>query len=181
MAELIRPTTDADLEAVAAIYAAEVVAGFATFDTEDPSRRRWEDKLGSSHPGDHFLVAEVDGAVVGFAYSGPYRERGAYTHTRETTIYLSPAAAGNGLGRRLYDDLLTRLRRADVHTVLAAIALPNEASEGLHRACGFERLGVMRQVGRKHERWIDVAWWQVLLEGQPITGGRPLPADRPDR
>lgn len=163
MAELIRAAIDADLDAVAAIYAQEVAGGYATFDTEPPPRSRWEAKLASDHPGDHFLVAEVDGAVVGFAYSGPYRERGAYTHTRETTVYLGHDAAGRGLGRRLYDELLARLRQAGVHTVMAGIALPNDASEGLHRACGYERLGVMREVGRKLDRWIDVAWWQLLL------------------
>ncbi|GAB4013975.1 GNAT family N-acetyltransferase [Nocardioides ultimimeridianus] len=161
MAELIRAATDADLDAVAAIYAREVAGGYATFDTEPPPRGRWEAKLASDHPGDHFLVAEVDGTVVGFAYSGPYRERGAYTHTRETTVYLGHEAAGRGLGRRLYDELLARVREAGVHTVLAGIALPNDASEGLHRACGYERLGVMREVGRKLDRWIDVAWWQL--------------------
>lgn len=163
MAELIRAAIDADLDAVAAIYAQEVAGGYATFDTEPPPRSRWEAKLASDHPGDHFLVAEVDGAVVGFAYSGPYRERGAYTHTRETTVYLGHDAVGRGLGRRLYDELLARLRQAGVHTVMAGIALPNDASEGLHRACGYERLGVMREVGRKLDRWIDVAWWQLLL------------------
>lgn len=159
---VIRDATDADLDAVAAIYAHEVATGYATFDTEPPPRSRWEAKLASTHPGDHFLVAVQGGRVMGFAYSGPYRERGAYTNTRETTIYLAPEAAGHGLGRRLYDDLLARLDAAGVRTVLAGVALPNDASEGLHRACGFERLGVMREVGRKFDRWIDVAWWQRM-------------------
>jgi phosphinothricin acetyltransferase len=162
--EVIRPATDADLDAVAAIYAREVAEGHATFDTEPPPRSVWEAKLGSGHPGDHFLVADLDGAVVGFAYSGAYRDRGAYTHTRETTIYLAPSAAGRGLGRRLYDELLARLRAAGVRTALACLAVPNEASEALHRACGFERVGVMRQVGRKFDRWVDVAWWQRMLD-----------------
>jgi len=158
--ELIRPATDADLDAVAAIYAREVETGHATFDIEPPPRTVWEGRLASAHPGDRFLVAELDGRVVGFAYSSAYREKGAYAGTRETTIYLDPAAAGRGLGRRLYDDLLTLLRDAGVHTALACLAIPNEASEALHRACGFERVGVMREVGRKFDRWIDVAWWQ---------------------
>ena len=164
----IRDATDADLDGVAAIYAHEVRTGFATFDTEDPPRARWEAKLSSTHPGDHFLVAvdgdQVGDRVLGFAYSGPYRERGAYTNTRETTIYLDRAAAGNGLGRQVYDALLARLQEGGVHTALAGVALPNDASEGLHRACGFERLGVMREVGHKFGRWIDVAWWQRMLD-----------------
>lgn len=159
----VRPATDADLDAVAAIYAHEVRTGDATFDTEPPPRAVWERKLASTHPGDHFLVVEVAGAVAGFAYSGPYRDRGAYDRTREVTVYVDRAAAGRGLGRLLYDDLLARMQASGVHTALACIALPNDASEGLHRACGFERQGVLREVGRKFDRWIDVVWWQRML------------------
>jgi phosphinothricin acetyltransferase len=161
----IRTATDEDLDAVGAIYAAEVAEGSATFDTEPPPRERWEAKLASTHPADHFLVAiaVADGSVVGFAYSGPYRERGAYTHTRETTVYVAAGGAGRGTGRLLYDELLRRVAAGGAHTVMAAIALPNDASEGLHRACGYERLGVMREVGHKFGRWIDVAWWQRVL------------------
>lgn len=167
----IRPATDADVDAVAAIYAREVSGAYATFDTEPPPRTRWTAKLASTHPGDHFLVAVEDGRVLGFAYSGPYRERGAYAHTRESTIYLDPSAAGRGVGRALYGELVDRVAAAGVRTLLAAIALPNDASEGLHRACGFERLGVMREVGRKLDRWIDVAWWQLMLGGTGPASG----------
>ncbi|HJQ04758.1 MAG TPA: GNAT family N-acetyltransferase [Nocardioides sp.] len=160
---VIRPATDADLDAVAAIYGREVVEGHATFDIAPPPRSAWEAKLASAHPGDLFLVAADGDRVVGFAYSSAYREKGAYAGTRETTIYLDPAAGGRGLGRRLYDGLLDRMRAAGVHTALACLAVPNEASEALHRACGFERVGVMREVGRKFDRWIDVAWWQRVL------------------
>lgn len=163
----VRPATDADLDAVAAIYAHEVRTGYATFDTEPPPRARWEAKLASAHPGDHFLVADLDGAVAGFAYSGPYRDRGAYDRTREVTVYVDHAATGRGVGRLLYDDLLARMRAGGVRTALACIALPNDASEGLHRACGFERQGVLREVGRKHDRWIDVVWWQRMLGDRP--------------
>lgn len=163
MAVVVRPATEADAGAVAAIYGREVVEGYATFDTVAPPLDLWVAKTGSTDPRSPFLVAVEDGAVVGFAYAGPYRERGAYANTRETTVYLSPSATGRGVGRQLYDDLLARLAAAGVHTVLAGIALPNDASEGLHRACGYERLGVMRDVGRKFDRWIDVAWWQRVL------------------
>jgi phosphinothricin acetyltransferase len=159
----VRPATEADVDAVAAIYAREVAEGYATFDTTAPARELWVGKTTATDPRSPFLVAVEDERVLGFAYAGPYRERGAYANTRETTVYLSPEAAGRGIGRRLYDELLVRLVDAGVHTVLAAIALPNDASEGLHRACGYERLGIMRDVGRKFDRWIDVAWWQRVL------------------
>ncbi|UUW90194.1 N-acetyltransferase family protein [Nocardioides sp. WV_118_6] len=165
MAAVVRAAVDGDLDAVARIYAREVAEGHATFDVAPPARSVWEAKLASTHPGDHFLVAEAEpgGPVVGFAYSGAFRDRGAYHHTREVTVYLGAGATGRGLGRLLYDDLLARMTAAGMRTALACIALPNDASEGLHRACGFERQGVLREVGRKHGRWIDIVWWQKML------------------
>lgn len=160
---MIRRASEGDVDGIAAIYAREVAEGYATFDTERPSREHWLAKVTSVDPRSPFLVAVEADRVLGFAYAGPYRDRGAYAQTRETTVYLDPSVTGRGLGRQLYDALLPMLVDAGVHTVMAAIALPNDASEGLHRACGYERLGVMRQVGRKFDRWIDVAWWQRVL------------------
>jgi phosphinothricin acetyltransferase len=109
-----------------------------------------------------FLVAVDAGSVVGFAYSGPFRARPAYAATRETSVYLAAGARGTGVGRALYSELLTRLDDAGVHTQVAVVALPNDASEALHRALGFERVGVLREVGRKFGRYIDTAWWQRM-------------------
>lgn len=159
----VRAALDTDLDAVAAIYAREVREGTATFDITPPPRSKWEGLLASAHPGDHFVVAVVEGDVVGFAYSSAFRPKGAYDRTREVTVYVDPSAAGRGVGRLLYDDLLARMERGGVHTALACISLPNDASERLHRACGFERQGVLRDVGRKFDRWIDIVWWQKLL------------------
>lgn len=160
---IVRAATDADLDAVAAIYAREVHDGTATFDLAPPPRSKWEAQLASPHPGDHFLVAVDGDDVLGFAYSSQFRPKGAYDGTREVTIYLAASATGRGLGRLLYDDLLTRMTASGVRTALACISLPNDASEALHRSCGFERQGVLREVGRKFDRWIDVVWWQRML------------------
>ena len=162
----VRPAADTDLDAVAAIYDREVREGTATFDLTPPPRSKWEDLLASPHPGDHFLVAVAQGELLGFAYSSAFRPKGAYDRTREVTVYVDPSAAGCGVGRLLYDDLLDRMRRGGVRTALACISLPNDASERLHRACGFERQGVLRDVGRKFDRWIDIVWWQKVLDGE---------------
>jgi L-amino acid N-acyltransferase YncA len=159
----VRVATELDLAAVAAIYGREVREGVATFDEAPPTPDTWLAKLRSIDPGDHFLVAEAEGSVVGYAYSTAYRTRTAYRHTRETTVYVSPDAVGQGVGRALYDDLLARLRADGMRTALAAIALPNPASQALHEQAGFEHLGTMREVGFKFGRWIDVGWWQLLL------------------
>lgn len=156
----IRVATADDLPAVAAIYAREAREGHATFDLEGRPMQLWEDKLVA---GDHFLVAEHEGTVIGYATSGTYRPKPAYRHTRESTVYVAPGHQGLGTGRTLYDALLARLADDGVHLVVAAVALPNPASLALHHACGFTEVGTMREVGRKMDRWIDVAWLQKLL------------------
>lgn len=158
----IRPAREEDLAAVAAIYNVEVETGVGTFDTEPKAPEHFAHRLRPDAPGDVFLVAEDASTVVGFAYSGPFRPRPAYAGTRETSVYLAGAARGQGWGRALYGELLARLDAAGVHTAMAVIALPNDASEALHAALGFERVGVLREVGQKLGRWVDTAWWQRL-------------------
>ena len=159
----VRAATSADLPAVKAVYDHEVRHGISTFSTEPPGLDYWRARLESDRPGDHLLVAEEDGAVLGYAYSSDYRPREAYARTRETSVYLATQARGRGVGRALYDDLLARMRADGVHAVVAVVAVPNPASQALHRACGFTCAGVLHQVGRKFDRWIDTEWWQRRL------------------
>ncbi|HEX3932024.1 MAG TPA: GNAT family N-acetyltransferase [Nocardioides sp.] len=161
--ESIRPGLAADLADASAIYDEQVRTGHATFDVEPAPASTWRKLLGRTEPGDHFLVADDDGDVVGFAYSSAYRPRPAYRFTRESTVYLAERARGRGLGRVLYDELLDRVRADGIHVVLAVVALPNPASVALHEACGFEHAGTLREAGRKFDRWIDTAFYQLLL------------------
>jgi L-amino acid N-acyltransferase YncA len=161
---IVRTADPADLPRVAAIYDEQVETAISTFDLEPPGLGYWEARLASREPGDHLLVAEPDGGgVAGYAYSSSYRPRPGYARTREVSVYLSAEARGQGLGRLLYDELLGRLRADGMHRVLAVIALPNDASEALHRACGFERVGVLPEVGWKLDRWIDTGLWALRL------------------
>ena len=157
----IRRAVPADLPAVAAIYAREARDGHATFDVEGRPMALWEERLAAAD--DHFLVAEHEEVVIGYATSVPYRPKPAYRHTRESTVYVAPGHQGLGVGRGLYDPLLAQLTDDGVHLVVAAVALPNPASLALHRACGFTEVGTMREVGRKMDRWIDVVWLQKVL------------------
>jgi phosphinothricin acetyltransferase len=159
----VRPATGADLDGVAAIYDEQVRSGISTFDLEPPPPSYWAYHLESTEPGHHFLVAEAEGEVVGFAYSSTYRPRPGYRLTRETSVYLAEPARGRGLGRELYEALLPRLADDGIHVVLALVALPNPASVALHERCGFTHLGTMREVGRKFDRWLDTAWYQRML------------------
>jgi L-amino acid N-acyltransferase YncA len=160
----VRSADPADLPRIAAIYEEQVRTAISTFDLEPRPMSYWEARLTSEEPGDHVLVADSpSGEVVGYAYSSSYRPRPAYARTREVSVYLDAGARGQGLGRRLYDELLARLRADGVHQVLAVIALPNDASEALHRVCGFSRVGLLPEVGWKFGRWIDTAVWGLTL------------------
>src|SRR4051794_9848735 len=160
----IRPAVEGDLADIAAIYAHEIANSIATFDLEAPTLAYWHQRLVGAQQGDHLLVAvDSDDDVVGYAYSCSYRPRPAYALTRETSIYLDPSVRGKGVGKLLYPALLRAMAATGVHTAVALVALPNPGSVRLHEACGFERVGAMREVGYKFDRFIDVAWYQKIL------------------
>ena len=160
---VVREAAPADIEAMAAIYDEQVRTSVATFDTEPRGSAYLSEKLASHAPGDVVLVACAGDALLGYAFSGSFRPRPAYAGTKEVSVDVAAGAQGRGVARLLYAELLARLdAEPSVHTQLAVIALPNEASERLHAAFGFERVGVLREVGHKFGRWVDTAWWQRL-------------------
>jgi L-amino acid N-acyltransferase YncA len=112
---------------------------------------------------------EDDGRIIGYAYAGPCKSRPAYRWACETSIYLEAGRRRTGAGRTLYEALFRRLAERGYRTAIAGMALPNEASAGLHRALGFEPVGTYRRIGWKHGRWHDVAWVQRSLAeaGEP--------------
>lgn len=110
-----------------------------------------------------WLVAEADGSVVGYSYATRWKARSAYRHSVETTIYLKNGSNGRGIGKTLYSALLEILRQQGVHAVMGGAALPNAASVALHESLGFERVATFRQVGFKHDQWVDVAYWQLIF------------------
>ncbi len=157
---VVRTATADDLPALAGIYNESVAHSVATFDVEPQPPELFAARVASTRPGDHVVVADQGGRVVGVAYAATYRPRPAYDGTRETSVYLAPEARGRGLGRVLYDELLARVDADGIHACVAVIAQPNAASEALHAAVGFERVGTLREVGRKFDRWVDTTWWQ---------------------
>ncbi len=160
----IEPAGPGHVVAVARLYAAHATGGYATFDLEGPPESVWEERRRANGPGDLLLVAlGDDGAVLGFAWSHPYRPKPAYESTREAAVYVDAAAVGRGVGSALYAELLDRATAAGVHLVVAGIAEPNAASTRLHERMGFTRVGTMTEVGHKHGRYRDVTWWQRRL------------------
>ena len=160
----VEPAGPEHVAAIARLYTAEALDGYATFDVEGLPESVWEERRGSTGPGDALLVAlGDDGSVLGFGWSHAYRPKPAYGSTRETTVYVDPAAAGQGVGTAVYLRLLEQATAAGVHLVVAGIAEPNPASTRLHERLGFTRVGTMTDVGHKHGRYWDVTWWQRRL------------------
>ncbi len=172
----IRPSTEADLPAITAIYAWHVEHGTGTFelDVPDPAemRRRRADVLGKGLP---WLVAERAGEVLGYAYANHFRPRRAYRFCLEDSIYLADAARGQGVGRLLLAELMARCQAAGARQMLAVIGdSANAGSIGVHRSLGFEHTGVLKSAGWKFGRWLDV----VLMQKALGLGDSVAPVDR---
>lgn len=159
-----RLATHDDAEAIRAIYNSEVVGSTVTFDMVP---RTVEDQLAwlDDHSGAHPAIVAVDDVdrVRGFASLSPYRPRPAYRMTVEDSIYVHGDTRGEGVGRLLLGELMVLAEAHGFHSVMARIVDGHQASIALHRACGFELVGVERQVGRKFARWLDVALMQRIL------------------
>jgi len=161
---VIRAAVAADAERIAAIYNYYVENSVITFEEQVVSRDemagRIADVQGQGLP---WLAAELDGSVVGYSYATKWKSRSAYRHSVESTIYLEHGLEGRGIGKALYSALLPLLRTLGMHAVIGGAALPNPASVSLHESLGFERVGTFREVGFKHGRWVDVAYWERVL------------------
>ena len=161
---IIRRASPTDAGPIARIYNHFVENTVITFEEEAVSApdmaARIAEAQGLSLP---WLVAEVEGAIVGYAYARRWRPRSAYRYSAETTIYLERGFEGRRIGATLYSALLPLLRERGIHVAIGGVALPNDASVALHEKLGFERVATFRQVGFKHDRWVDVAYWQLVL------------------
>lgn len=158
---MIREATPSDAPACAAIYAPYVTDTVISFEAQPPSAAEFARRIRSAHL---WLVAEIEGRVCGYAYASAHREREAYRWAADAAIYLDAADRGHGLGRSLYGDLIERLRERGFCVLCAGVALPNPASEALHRAMGFTEVGTYRRIAFKLGRWVDTRWYQLQLQ-----------------
>jgi L-amino acid N-acyltransferase YncA len=170
----IRSAQPSDIPAITRIYAHAVLHGTASFEIEPPDEsemaRRQRVLLDGRHP---YLVAEADGAVLGYAYAGPYRARPAYRWSVEDSVYIAPEAQRRGVGRALLESLIGESERRGFRQMIAVIGdSAQTASIELHRALGFRLIGTIVSVGFKHGRWLDsVLMQRPLGEGATSVPG----------
>jgi L-amino acid N-acyltransferase YncA len=172
---LVRTARASDIPAITAIYSQSVLNGTASFELEPPDeaemRRRFEAIAGAGYP---YLVAELAGKVVGYAYANAYRTRPAYRFTVEDSIYLAPDMQGKGIGRALLDALVGACTERGYRLMLAVIGDSAQyASIRLHRSVGFTFSGTLHSVGYKFGRWLD----SVIMELPLGDGDRTTPGE----
>jgi L-amino acid N-acyltransferase YncA len=170
----VRPGTERDGAACAAIYAPYVTDTAITFETEPPSAAEMAERIATAARKHAWLVLEEEERVIGYAYGARLQPRAAYRWACEVSVYLDRGVRRSGGGRALYEALFARLRERGFRVAVAGMTLPNEGSVGLHRAMGFEPVGTYRRIGFKHGDWHDVAMAQLLLAEQDSAPAEPV-------
>jgi phosphinothricin acetyltransferase len=174
---MIRLATAADAPQIEAIYRPFCDESHISFETPAPDAAELASRIERTNRRFSWLVDEVDGAVAGYAYASPHRERAAYRWAVEVTVYVHGRHRGRGVARALYGKLFERLRAQGMFKAYAGIALPNPPSQAFHESMGFTPVGVYRRIGYKLGAWWDVGWWQLSL--QPEASPPPEPAPPP--
>lgn len=170
----IRLAEGPDAEALAAIYRPFVETTAVSFETDPPGEDEMRQRVHETTAAYPWLVLEVEGRVLGYAYATRHRVRGAYRWSVDTSVYVDSTSRRRGIGRALYVSLFGILRAQGFFNAYAGITLPNAASVGLHEAVGFKRLGVYERVGYKLGAWHDVGWWQFALRDRAAVPEEPL-------
>lgn len=165
MSVIVRDSADADVPYIQAIYAHYVLHGLASFEEVPPSVEEIAARrAGVLDKGFPYIVAESEGAVLGYAYISVYRPRSAYRYTVENSVYVRHDIVARGIGRALLAELIARCERLEVHQIIAVIGdSANHASIGLHAALGFKQVGLLPEVGFKFGRWVDSVLMQRAM------------------
>ncbi|HSJ83961.1 MAG TPA: GNAT family N-acetyltransferase [Acidimicrobiia bacterium] len=172
----IRPATVDDAPRLAAIYDPVVRGTAVSFELEPPGPVEMARRIEKVVSGFPWLVAEEGGVVVGYSYAAAFADRPAYRWSVETTVYIDGGHRGRGVGRDLYATLLELAEMWGFANAYAGTALPNPASESLHRSVGFSLIGVFPRAGHKMGEWHDVAWWhRPLSDADPPRPPAPPP------
>lgn len=160
---IVRPCTANDITAICTIYNYYIEHTVITFEEIPLTVAQMQERINVYTQLYPWLVCEDAGEVVGYAYASKWKERSAYKHTAEVTVYLKHDATQKGYGSALYAELIEQIIAKGCHVLLGCIATPNEPSEKLHARFGFKQVAQFSQVGHKFGRWLDVGYWQKVV------------------
>jgi L-amino acid N-acyltransferase YncA len=163
VSSMVRAVKDADAARITEIYNYYILNTLITFEEQPLSPEEILARIKSVTTEYPWLIYEDNGRVVGYAYATMWKERSAYRHTVEAAIYVDVQDTGKHLGSQLTTALLDELRGMKIHSVLAGIALPNGASVALCEKFGFVKVGQLKEVGFKLNQWVDVGYWELIL------------------
>ncbi|MFN8577452.1 MAG: N-acetyltransferase family protein [Candidatus Sericytochromatia bacterium] len=153
-----------DIEQICNIYNYYIENTFVTFEEEIINYQEMKNRIDNITKNYPFLVYKKNDEVIGYAYGNIWKQRASYKHTVESTIYLSHKNIKKGIGSMLYSQLIEELKKQNIHNVIGGIALPNEASVRLHEKLGFKKCAHFTQIGNKFNQWIDVGYWEKILD-----------------
>lgn len=159
----VRDVTLADVKQLVKIYAPYVEKTAVSFEYEVPSLEEFSDRVKKIRESYPYLVVLMNDDIVGYAYASSFHARAAYQWCAELTIYLKDNVHGKGLGKRLYKEMETRLKKQNVKNLYACIAYPNDKSIGFHEYMGFKTIGHFHQCGYKLNQWWDMVWMEKMI------------------
>lgn len=161
---MIRPARITDSQILADIYNHYISTSTSTFEEVTISAQMMGERIQKIAKLFPWIVFEVQGEILGYAYASEWKPRSAYRYTVESTVYIKNGQEGKGIGSALYSRLLTELRSLEIHAVIAGITLPNEASVLLHEKMGFVKVAHFKETGFKFDEWRDVGYWELIMK-----------------
>ncbi|MGB7443877.1 MAG: arsinothricin resistance N-acetyltransferase ArsN1 family B [Coleofasciculaceae cyanobacterium] len=170
----IRLVQASDAEQMLAIYAPFIKESSTTFELEVPTIEQLQQRIGTISEHAPWLVCEIEGEILGYAYASKHRQRAAYQWSVESSVYVGAKLRRKGVGKALYSSLFQLLQLQGFYNVYAGITLPNLASVALHENLGFSHIGTYELVGYKLGKWHDVGWWQLSLQSERSVPVSPL-------
>lgn len=160
---MIRDIRINDAKQIAEIYNYYIKNTVITFEENAVTENEMVERIKTNTSNLPWIIYEENDEILGYAYTSEWKSRCAYKHSVESTVYLRKDQFGKGLGTKLYQELLDRIGKNNVHAVIGGIALPNNASIALHEKLGFEKVAHFKEVGYKFEKWVDVGYWELVL------------------
>ncbi len=160
---MIRQVSIEDADKIAEIYNYFIESTIATFEEQLIDVEEMKKRILGVIQKFPWIVYENNRQIMGYAYAGIWKNRSAYKHSVEITVYLNQKITSNGIGSKLYYELIKQLKELGVHVVIGGISLPNEISVALHEKFGFKKVAHFKEVGYKFNKWVDVGYWQLTI------------------